>query len=215
MMTILAGKLTARRKDCAPVAGKSMLNRLELSTLARTRYHKISHNWAAIKTLLVDLFVEAHERAPRQIILDLDATDDPLHGEGRFFHDCYDCYCYWPLYVFCGRHLLVARPRSAAIDAAAGAVEEVAHIAAHIRASGHACAFCCAPTLASRCPLHIKPAFVRFVHHCRTACPHARRALSGRRLNGPDGVVAGEADASNTRTAASPLGLWRGCIQSR
>jgi hypothetical protein len=81
----------------------------------------ISHNPMAIRTLLVDLFVE---RAPRQIILDLDATDDPLHGEqeGRFFHGYYDCYCYLPLYVFCGRHLLVAKLRSAAMDAAAGAV---------------------------------------------------------------------------------------------
>jgi Transposase DDE domain group 1 len=96
MMAILAGKLAARREDCAPVDGKSTLNRLELSKLAPTRYHKISHNPMAIKTLLVDLFVEAHERAPRQIILDLDATDDPLHGEqeGRFFHGYYDCY--WP-----------------------------------------------------------------------------------------------------------------------
>ena len=71
------------------------MNRLELSKLAPTRYHKISHNPVAIKNLLVDLFVEAQERVPRQIILDLDATDDPLHGEqeGRFFHGYYDCYC--------------------------------------------------------------------------------------------------------------------------
>ena len=88
MMAVLAGKLEARRADCAPVAGKSTLNRLELSELTPTRYHKISHNPFAIRTLLVDLFLEAHARPPRQIILDLDATDDPLHGEqeGRFFH---------------------------------------------------------------------------------------------------------------------------------
>ena len=137
MMAILAGKLAARRKDCAPAAGKSTLNRLELSKLEPTRYHKISHNPIAIKTLLVDLFVEAHERAPRQIILDLDATDDPLHGEqeGRFFHGYYDCYCYLPLYVFCGRHLLVAKLRRASLDAADGAVEEVARVVARIRAS--------------------------------------------------------------------------------
>ena len=135
MMAVLAGKLEAGREKCAPVAGKSTLNRLELSKLEPTRYHKISHNPTAIKSLLVDLFVEAHERAPRQIILDLDATDDPLHGEqeGRFFHGYYDCYCYLPLYVFCGRHLLVAKLRSAAMDAAAGAVEEVARIVAQIR----------------------------------------------------------------------------------
>ena len=87
-MAVLAGKLEARREDCAPVAGKPTLNRLELSKLAPTRYHKISHNPVAIENLLVDLFLEAHARAPRQIILDLDATDDPLHGEqeGRYFH---------------------------------------------------------------------------------------------------------------------------------
>jgi len=107
MMAVLAGKLAARRADWAPVAGKSTLNRLELSKLAPTRYHKISHNPVAIKTLLVDLFLEAHARAPKQSVLDLDATDDPLHGEqeGRFFHGYYDCYCYLPLCVFCGRHL--------------------------------------------------------------------------------------------------------------
>jgi Transposase DDE domain group 1 len=135
MMAVLAGKLGARREDCAPVAGKSTLNRLELSRLEPTRYHKISHNPIAIKRLLVDLFLEAHERAPSEIILDLDATDDPVHGEqeGRFFHGYYDCYCYLPLYVFCGRDLLAARLRSASVDAAAGAVEEVARIVAHIR----------------------------------------------------------------------------------
>src|ERR1700681_3487699 len=135
MMAVLAGKLEARRQDCAPVAGKSTLNRLELSRLEPTRYHKISHNPIAIKRLLVDLFLEAHEQAPSEIILDLDATDDPVHGEqeGRFFHGYYDCYCYLPLYVFCGRHLLASRLQPASLDAAAGAVEEVARIVAHIR----------------------------------------------------------------------------------
>ena len=135
LMAVLAGKLEARREDCAPVAGKSTLNRLERSRLEPTRYHKISHNPVAIKRLPVDLFLEAHKRAPNQIILDLDATDDPLHGdqEGRFFHGYYDCYCYLPLYVFCGRHLLAAKLRRANIDAAAGAVQEVARIVAHIR----------------------------------------------------------------------------------
>lgn len=135
MLAVLSGKLAARREDCAPVAGKSTLNRLELSRLEPTRYHKISHNPVPIKRLLVDLFVEAHERAPNEIILDLDATDDPVHGEqeGRFFHGYYDCYCYLPLYVFCGRHLLAAKLRRANIDAAAGSVEEVARIVAQIR----------------------------------------------------------------------------------
>ena len=135
MMAVLAGKLEARREDCAPVAGKSTLNRLELSRLEPTRYHKISHNPMAIKRLFVDLFLEAHGRPAKQIILDLDSTDDPLHGEqeGRFFHGYYDCYCYLPLYVFCGRHLLAAKLRRADIDGAAGSVEEVARIVAHIR----------------------------------------------------------------------------------
>jgi hypothetical protein len=140
----------ARREDCGPVAGKSTLNRLELSKLAPTRYYKISHNPIAIKNLLVDLFVEAHERAPRQIILD--ATDDPLHGEqkGRFFHAYYDCYCYLPLCVFCGRHPLVAKLRSAAIDAAPARSRRWRAWWRTSAAGGHACAFCCAPTQASR-----------------------------------------------------------------
>ena len=135
VMAALAGKLAARRKDCAPVAGKSTLNRLELSRLEPSRYHKISHNPIAIKRLLVDLFLEAHEKAPREIVLDLDATDDPVHGtqEGRFFHGYYDCYCYLPLYIFCGRHLLVARLRPANGGAAAGALEEVSRLVRHIR----------------------------------------------------------------------------------
>jgi len=135
MMAVLAGKLQASRADCAPVAGKSTLNRLELSRLEPTRYHKISHNPIAIKRLMVELFLEAHECPAQEIILDLDATDDPVHGEqeGRFFHGYYDCYCYLPLYVFCGRHLLAAKLRSASMDAAAGAVEEVARIVAQIR----------------------------------------------------------------------------------
>src|SRR5882757_8611866 len=136
VMAVLAGKLAARREDCAPLAGKSTLNRLELSRLQSTRYHKISHNPIAIKRLMVDLFLEAHEQAPSEIILDLDATDDPVHGEqeGRFFHGYYDCYCYLPLYVFCGRDLLVAKLRRANMDAAAGAREEVARVVARIRA---------------------------------------------------------------------------------
>jgi hypothetical protein len=134
-MAVLAGKLEGGRKDCAPVAGKATLNRLELSTWTPTRYHKIAHDGAAIERLLVTLFLEAHKSVPKQIILDLDATDDPLHGqqEGRFFHGYYKCYCYLPLYVFCGRHPLAAKLRPANIDASAGAVEEIARIVAQIR----------------------------------------------------------------------------------
>ena len=135
LMAVLAGKLEARRADCAAVAGKSTLNRLELSKPEPSRYHKISYDAEAVDKLFVDLFLEAHRTAPRQITLDLDATDDPLHGEqeGRFFHGYYKSYCYLPLYIFCGRHLLCARLRRADIDASAGAIEEVARIVAQIR----------------------------------------------------------------------------------
>jgi Transposase DDE domain group 1 len=135
VLAVLAGKLAARRSDCAALAGKSTLNRLELSQMEPTRYHRIGHDGEAIEALFVDLFLDAHRRAPEQIILDLDATDDPLHGhqEGRFFHGYYDCFCYLPLYVFCGRHLLAAKLRRSNIDASAGAVDEIARIVAQIR----------------------------------------------------------------------------------
>jgi hypothetical protein len=135
VMAMLAGKLEAKRSDCAPLAGKSTLNRLELSRPEPSRYHKISYDSAMIEGLFVDLFLDAHGAPPGQIILDLDATDDPLHGhqEGRFFHGYYDNYCYLPLYIFCGRHLLAAKLRPANIDGSAGAIEEVARIVAQIR----------------------------------------------------------------------------------
>lgn len=137
VMATLIGKLEARRQDCAPLAGKSTLNRLEQSLRGGVgRYHKIGHDAQAIEALFVTLFLEAHRRPPKSIVLDLDATDDPLHGhqEGRFFHGYYDAYCYLPLYIFCGRHLLAAKLRRANIDAAHGAREEVARIVAQIRA---------------------------------------------------------------------------------
>ena len=136
VLAVLAGKLAARRCGWAPLAGKSTLNRLEHAPSGGPgRYHKIGHDATAVERLFVDLFLEAHARAPKQIILDLDATDDPVHGrqEGRFFHGYYDAYCYLPLYVFCGRHLLAAKLRRSNIDASAGAVEEVARIVVQIR----------------------------------------------------------------------------------
>jgi hypothetical protein len=135
IMAVLAGKLAASRSDCAPVAGKSTLNRLELSKAEPTRYAKIAADMEAIESLFVDLFLDAHARPPAQITLDLDATDDPLHGhqEGRFFHGYYDCYCYLPLYIFCGRHLLAAKLRPANRDAAAGAMEELIRLITRIR----------------------------------------------------------------------------------
>jgi hypothetical protein len=135
MQAVLAGKLSAHRAGCAAVAGKSTLNRLELSRQQPTRYHKIACDEAAIEALPVTLFLEAHKRPPRQIILDLDATDDPLHGhqEGRFFQGYYDCYCYLPLYIFCGRHLLAAKLRRSDIDGSAGSVEQLERIVRQIR----------------------------------------------------------------------------------
>src|SRR5579875_1357113 len=136
LMAVLAGKLAASRSDCAPVAGKSTLNRLELSQAEPTRYAKIAADAAAIENLFIDVFLDAHTEPPEEIILDLDATDDPLHGdqEGRFFHGYYNCYCYLPLYVFCGRHLLASKLRRADIDVCAGALEEAIRVVARIRA---------------------------------------------------------------------------------
>jgi len=132
----LLGKLEARRSDCAALAGKSTLNRLELHAREGTdRYHKIRPQSEAVEGLFVELFLEAHAQAPDEIVLDLDATDDPLHGhqEGRFFHGYYDGYCYLPLYIFCGEHLLSSKLRCSNIDGAAGAREEVERIVAQIR----------------------------------------------------------------------------------
>ena len=136
VMAVLAGKLAARRSDCAPLAGKSTLNRLELSRPEPSRYAKLAANTDSMEAMFVDLLLDAHKKPPAQITLDLDATDDPLHGhqEGRFFHGYYDCYCYLPLYVFCGRHLLAAKLRRSNIDAAAGSVEEIERIVGRIRA---------------------------------------------------------------------------------
>lgn len=120
------------------LAGSRTLNRLELSTpesAAADRYRRISLDHDAADRLLVDVFLGAHKRAPRRIVLDLDATDDPVHGqqEGRFFHGYYNCYCYLPLYIFCGEHLLCARLRPSNIDGAAGSLEELERIVAQIR----------------------------------------------------------------------------------
>jgi len=135
----LLGMLAGRRDLNVPLAGKSTLNRLELTpsgSPAAERYRKISYSAEALDELLVELFLEAHPRAPREIVLDLDATDTPLHGrqEARFFHGYYGHYCYLPLYVFCGDHLLCARLRPSNIDASAGSLEEVQRIVRQIRA---------------------------------------------------------------------------------
>ena len=134
------GERRRREADCGKaLAGKSTLNRLELTPAQATeedRYKKIVMNPDAIDRLLVDLFLQAHREAPSEIVLDLDATDDPLHGnqEGRFFHGYYREYCYLPLYIFCGEFLLGARLRPSNRDAAAGALEELERIVGQMRA---------------------------------------------------------------------------------
>jgi hypothetical protein len=130
----LFGLLSGRRKLSEPLAGKSTLNRLEL-TGRSGRYHKIGYSAEGIDRLLVDLFIESQAAMPDQIVLDLDATDIPLYGHQpeRFFHGYYDSYCYLPLYIFAGDQLLCARLRPANQDAAAGSVEEVSRIVTRLR----------------------------------------------------------------------------------
>jgi len=145
LLAALAGKADitgaerARKRDEGiPLAGKSTINRLEWAICGDKkdpRYHRVECRPEEIDRLLVDVFLEAHRRPPKQIVLDVDATDDPLHGnqEGRFFHGYYDCYCYLPLYIFCGDHLLCARLRPSNIDASAGSVDELKRIVGQIR----------------------------------------------------------------------------------
>jgi Transposase DDE domain group 1 len=120
------------------LSGKSTLNRLELTPEgadARARYKKVTYNAPAFDALKVDIFLDAHRRAPKSIVLDLDSTDDPIHGtqEGRFFHGYYGGYCYLPLYITCGNFLLCSRLREANIDASSGSVEELTRIVNQIR----------------------------------------------------------------------------------
>jgi Transposase DDE domain group 1 len=133
------GRTRQRRRDRGKaLAGKSTLNRLELTPVGAdrdSRYKKIACKIRAVEQLLLGLFLQAHGRPPERIVLDLDATDDPIHGHqlGRFFHGYYKGYCYLPLYIFCGDHLLCARLRPADIDASAGAVKQLERIVEQIR----------------------------------------------------------------------------------
>jgi hypothetical protein len=131
------GILAGREELDEPLAGKSTLNRMELGTGAKDRYKKITFWKDAIDELLVTVFIESHPNAPAEIILDVDTTDLPLHGkqEGRFFHGYYDNYCYLPLYIFCGEHVLCARLREANHDAAFGSLQEIQRIVVQIRAA--------------------------------------------------------------------------------
>ena len=145
LLAATVGKLdpkgTARqrvRDRGKPLAGKSTLNRLELTPVGAdkgSRYKKITCQTPQVERLLVTLFLQAHPTPPDHIVLDLDATDDPIHGHqlGRFFHGYYRNYCYLPLYIFCGDHLLCARLRPSDIDGAAGALKQLRQIVAQIR----------------------------------------------------------------------------------
>jgi hypothetical protein len=134
LMRVLAGKADVEE---SPLAGKSTLNRLELSDGTPSRYKKITFWKNGIDELLVKIFLESYGAAPEEIVLDVDATDFPLHGEqeGRFFHGYYDCYCYLPLYIFCGEQILCARLRQSNSDAAAGSLAEIRRIVEQIRAA--------------------------------------------------------------------------------
>jgi hypothetical protein len=134
LLRVLAGKADV---EDSPLAGKSTLNRLELSDGTPNRYKKITFWKDGIDELLVKVFVESYAAAPEELILDVDATDLPLHGEqeGRFFHGYYDSYCYLPLYIFCGDQILCARLRQSNSDAAAGSLAEIQRIVAQIRAA--------------------------------------------------------------------------------
>jgi hypothetical protein len=129
------GILAGKESLADPLAGKSTLNRMELGTGINDRYKKITFWKQGVDELLVSVFIESHEKAPTEIVLDMDTTDLPLHGkqEGRFFHGYYDNYCYLPLYVFCGDHVLCARLREADHDAAFGCLQEIERIVKQIR----------------------------------------------------------------------------------
>ena len=135
------GRRRGRARDRGKaLAGKSTLNRLELTPVranATSRYKKITLDRQAVQRLFTDVFIQSHKRPPKRIVLDLDATDDPIHGHqsGRFFHGYYKNYCYLPLYIFCGAHLLCARLRPSNIDASAGSVKELQRIVGRIRAA--------------------------------------------------------------------------------
>ncbi len=145
LLAVLCGKAgpSGQNRHCErdkgkALAGKSTLNRLELTPLDATeksRYKKIVYQEENINSFFIDTFLDSHKEGPKQIILDLDATDGPLHGkqEGRFFHGYYGCYCYLPLYIFCGKHLLCAKLRPSDIDGSAGPIEEVERTVKHIR----------------------------------------------------------------------------------
>jgi hypothetical protein len=145
LLAVLVGKTDPtghdrrRHRDRSKsLAGKSTLNRLELTPVKaspKSRYKKVAARHHDIDSFFVETFLALHRQPPEEIVLDFDATDDPIHGQqlGRFFHGYYGGYCYLPLYVFCGEHLLLAKLRPADIDGAAGSVKQLARIVEQIR----------------------------------------------------------------------------------
>ena len=137
----VTGQSRKRERDKGhPLAGSSTLNRFELGTpeqAAEDRYKRIVGDPQKLDWLLVQLYIEMQPEVPEQIVLDVDSSDDPLYGqqEGRYFHGYYDCYCYLPLYVTCGRHVLSGQLRTADVDPAEGAVAELERIVGQIRQS--------------------------------------------------------------------------------
>ena len=135
----LTGSDRSRQRDRGnPLAGSSTLNRLELGrpdSADQDRYKRIAADQEWIDDLIVKLFIEMQGEEPDRIVLDVDATDDPMHGEqeGKFYHGYYESYCYLPLYITCGDHVLTARLRPSNIDAADGVVDEVDRIVGIIR----------------------------------------------------------------------------------
>lgn len=134
------GRSRRRERDRGKaLASSSTLNRMELTPAdanSQSRYKKVVYHAEKLESLFVDLFLDSFQKAPQEIVLDFDATDDPLHGnqEGRFFHGYYGCYCYLPLYVTCGDHLLVAKLRTSNRDASEGSTEVLAYLVERIRA---------------------------------------------------------------------------------
>jgi len=121
-----------------PLAGKSTLNRLETFGVGRgknKKYKKICYREQDIDRFFVDAFVKSHRRVPEEIVLDVDATDDPLYGHqgGSFFHGFYDCYCYLPLYVFCGDWLLYAKLKTANLDPGNESLPDIQWLVERIR----------------------------------------------------------------------------------
>jgi hypothetical protein len=145
LLAMLVGKTDPTGQDrCNPrdrgkaLAGKSTLNRLELTPVGadeKSRYKKVVARHRDIEAFFVETFLALHPEPSKEIVLDLDATDDPIHGHqlGRFFHGYYDSYCYLPLYIFCGEHLLCAKLRPSDIDGAAGSVKQLRKIVERIR----------------------------------------------------------------------------------